>query len=217
LRKFAEKDPDVVTVGLVGLLLAGPFQRRVRLRWHLQSANALADTAGDKNLTIVFLSLGSNLGDRAQNIAQAIKALGARGVRITRKSSLYETEPVDARGGWFLNCVAEAETNMTPQQFMQTVLITERSLGRHRPRASEGVKDPRTIDIDILLFGTSVVDMTGLEIPHPRMAERRFVLAPFAELAPSVRHPVLQKSIAQLLAETTDRSEVRLYSPGEGA
>src|SRR5580704_13401702 len=150
-------------------------------------------------MTTIYLSLGSNLGDRALNIARAITALRARGVRITRKSLLYETEPVDVRGGgWFLNCVTEAETNLTPQQFMQMILIIERSLGRLRPRVSEGPKEPRTIDIDILLFGSSVVETPELKIPHPRMAERRFVLAPFAEIALRVQHPVLGKSIAEL-------------------
>jgi 2-amino-4-hydroxy-6-hydroxymethyldihydropteridine diphosphokinase len=165
----------------------------------------------------IYLSLGSNLGDRALNIARAITALGARGVRITRKSSLYETEPVDVRsGGWFLNCVVEAETNLTPQQFIQMILIIERSLGRLRPRFSEGPKEPRTIDIDILLFGSSVVDTPELRIPHPRIAERRFVLVPFSEIAPGVQHPVLGKTIAQLLAGTADRSEVRPYKPADG-
>jgi 2-amino-4-hydroxy-6-hydroxymethyldihydropteridine diphosphokinase len=167
-------------------------------------------------MTTIYLSLGSNLGDRAQNIARAITALRARGVKVTRKSALYETEPVDVRdGGWFLNCVVEAETNMTPQQFMQTILIIERSLGRLRPRVSEGPKEPRTIDIDILLFGSNVVDTPELNIPHPRLAERRFVLVPFSEVAPSVRHPVLGKMISQLLAETGDRSEVRPYKPAD--
>ncbi len=168
-------------------------------------------------MTTIHLSLGSNLGDRAQNIARAIAALGARGVRITHKSSLYETEPVDVRGeGWFLNCVVEAETNMTPQQLMQMILIIERSLGRLRPRVSEGPKEPRTVDLDILLFGSSVVDTPELKIPHPRIADRRFVLVPFSEIASGAQHPVLGKTISQLLAETGDRSEVRPYEPADG-
>ena len=123
------------------------------------------------------------MGDRAGNIARAIEALGARGVRVTRQSSLYETEPVDVRGsGWFLNCVVEAETEMMPVQLMNALLAIERSLGRRRQEIVEGPKDPRTIDMDILFFGSSVVHAPGVEIPHPRMAERRFVLVPFAEM-----------------------------------
>ena len=113
-------------------------------------------------MSTVYISLGSNLGDRAQNIARAVKALGARGVRVTRQSSLYETEPVDVRGdGWFLNGVVEAETNMLPRQLMQTLLIIERSLGRKRRPNSEGPKESRTIDMDVLLFGSSVDERAG--------------------------------------------------------
>jgi 2-amino-4-hydroxy-6-hydroxymethyldihydropteridine diphosphokinase len=159
----------------------------------------------------VYLSLGSNMGDRAGNIMKAIEGMRTRGLRVTRQSSLYETEPVDVRGGWFLNCVIEVETDMMPRQLMNALLGIERSLGRRRPAVSEGVKDSRTIDIDILTFGSSVVHAPELEIPHPRMAERRFVLAPFAEVAPELKHPVIKRTIAQLLAETSDRSRMRKF------
>ena len=180
-------------------------------------------------MTTIYLSVGANIGDRAGNIRRAIAALGApapapsgkgrspapsgtgRSVRVTRVSALYETEPLEMREQpWFLNCVVEAETDLLPQQVMDALLEIERGLGRER-RVPKG---PRLIDMDILLYGSSVVKTPGLEIPHPRMAERRFVLAPFAEIAPGVQHPVLKKAIAELLAETPDRSEVRRWEEG---
>jgi len=165
-------------------------------------------------MTTVYLSLGANSGDRAGNIARAVEALAAHGVRVVRQSSLYETEPVNARGGWFLNCVVEAETNATPEELMTALLEIEQSLGRERratpQNESGGPREARTIDLDILLFGTNVLRTPDLEVPHPRMAERRFVLVPLAEIAPGVRHPILNQSITELLAATRDRSQVRL-------
>jgi 2-amino-4-hydroxy-6-hydroxymethyldihydropteridine diphosphokinase len=148
------------------------------------------------------------MGDRARNVARAIAELGANGVRVTRESSLYETEPVEMRSqDWFLNCVVEAETELAAPQLMEALLDIERKLGRER----RVLKGPRLIDMDILLYGAEIVHMPQLEIPHPRMAERKFVLVPFAEVAAGVRHPVFGKTIVELLAETADRSEVRLF------
>jgi len=167
-------------------------------------------------MNTVYLSLGSNLGDRAANIARAITMLGERGVRVTRESSLYETEPIDVRdGGWFLNGAVEAETELAPAELMKVLLEIERVLGRKRTaQTAAGLKESRTIDLDILLFGSRAVHEPQIEIPHPRMAERKFVLAPMAEIAPEARHPVLKRTVAELLAATSDRSVVRRYAQG---
>src|SRR5271168_971780 len=159
-------------------------------------------------MATIYLSLGSNKGDRAHYIARAKEALGANGIKVMRQSCFYETEPVETTAkAWFLNCVIEAETELLPAQLMHTLLDIERSLGRRR----RVLRGPRFIDMDILFYGDGVVSTGQLEIPHPRMAQRRFVLVPFAEIAPGARHPVFKKTIAELLKETPDCSEVRPY------
>ena len=153
----------------------------------------------------VFLSLGSNLGDRLANIRKALQQLPEAGVRIKRVSSFYRTEPIDFRPqAWFVNCVAEAETRLMPMQLLKAVKLVERTLGR-RPAVDNR---PRPIDIDILLYDDVVVHSAALNIPHPRMAERRFVLLPLRELAGSLRHPVTRRTIYEMLAEAGDTRQV---------
>jgi 2-amino-4-hydroxy-6-hydroxymethyldihydropteridine diphosphokinase len=154
----------------------------------------------------IYLSLGSNVGDRGQNLRAAIDALPAAGVRVLQVSPVYETEPVDYRDqGWFLNQVLEAETALFPMQLLARTQRIERDLGRVRTLP----KGPRTIDLDILFYGTAVVKTARLEIPHPRIAERRFVLAPLADLAPDLRHPVTRRSVREML-QTAPPAAVRL-------
>jgi len=142
-------------------------------------------------LSIVYLSLGSNLGDREGNLRAALDRLHP--VRI---SPIYETEPVDYTDQpLFLNLVAEMDTSLSPRDLLRFTQMIEEDLGRVR-----GIpKGPRTLDIDILFYNGLVVQEPGLEIPHPRLAERRFVLEPLANLAPDLRHPVTGQTVQQML------------------
>lgn len=156
----------------------------------------------------VFVALGSNVGDREANLLAARRGLETRGFRITAMSSLYLTEPVDAPPQeWFLNAVAGGETALSPEALLQACLDTERALGRVR----DVPRGPRTIDLDLLLYGNEVRDAPRLVLPHPRMHERRFVLVPLAEIAPAARHPILGLTAAEMLRRCPDRSQVILH------
>jgi 2-amino-4-hydroxy-6-hydroxymethyldihydropteridine diphosphokinase len=142
----------------------------------------------------IYLSLGSNVGDRERHLASAIERLGASGLTQLRVSPIYETEPVGYTAQrWFLNVVVEAAADLFPLQLLARTRKIENVLGRVRGIAN----GPRTIDIDILFHGNTVMRSATLEIPHPRLHERRFVLAPLADLAPGFRHPVLHRTVRE--------------------
>jgi len=156
----------------------------------------------------IYLSLGSNVGERDQMLAAAIQALESPELHVLRVSPVYETEPVDAPAQrWFLNLVVEAETTLFPRQLLARTTRVERELGRKRLVA----KGPRTIDIDILFYGEARITTPDLTIPHPRFAGRRFVLAPMADLSPDFRDPVTRRTMRELLAETGGQA-VTLHS-----
>ena len=158
---------------------------------------------------IFYLSLGSNVGNREGHLRNAIARLQAHGP-IVSVSSFYETEPVEFTDqAWFLNGVVALETKETPEQLMAAILEIEQSMGRKRLQR----KGPRSIDIDILLAGATILDSPALTIPHPAMHQRRFVLQPLAEIAPDVRHPVLKKTIRELLEALPAGQEVRKWKP----
>lgn len=143
---------------------------------------------------LAYLSLGSNVGERRANLERAIAQMAPLG-EVRAVSSFYETEPVERTDQpWFLNCAVALASELMPKQLMAKLLAIERSQGRRRAPG----KGPRVIDIDIVLFGNSVVDTARLTIPHPAMHQRRFVLEPLAEIAAEARHPVFKRTVKEL-------------------
>lgn len=156
-----------------------------------------------------FLGLGSNLGDREAHLREALRRLESPRCRVVRVSSIYETAPRDLLAQpWFLNLVVEVETSLYPMMLLAHCLKIERIMGRRRTTP----KGPRTIDIDILLYGQFKIGAAKLTVPHPRLHERRFVLEPLAELAADFTHPGLRQSVRELLAGVKGQS-LRLWQP----
>ena len=161
-----------------------PSLAPIRRAWHLAQSGApkTGGTTTSTVKTIAYLSLGSNVGDREANLREAMRRIGELGT-VSKTSSFYETEPMEFAGQpWFLNCAVELDTERSAQKLMRGLLDIERQMGRERDHP----KGPRKIDIDILLYGDAIIDEPGLKIPHPAMHQRRFVLAPLADLAPDV-------------------------------
>ncbi len=152
-----------------------------------------------------YISLGSNLGDRAAHLRRAIEELAAAGIEVVRVSPSYRTEPVDYRPQpWFVNCVVEVRTELLPLRLLNTIQKIEHRMGRRRTI----LKGPRTIDLDILFYENAIIRSAQLEVPHPRLGERNFVLVPLAEIAATLRHPLTRKTVAEMLHESPDRSQV---------
>jgi len=159
----------------------------------------------------VYIALGTNIGEREDNLRAAIRHLADVGVRVRRVSSVYETEPVDYLDqDWFLNAVLEAQTELDALDLLRALRLIETRMGSRKAFA----KGPRLIDLDVLLYAMETVDTPELQVPHPRMLDRNFVLVPLAEIAPTLRHPAWKSGVTQLLATTRDHSQVKkLFDP----
>lgn len=154
----------------------------------------------------VYLSIGSNTGDRVFYMAESLKAIEGKIGPIVKKSAIYETQAWGFSGQDFLNMAVVVETSSDPLKILHTIKEIEMELGRERK--SEGYTN-RTIDVDILFFGNRVLSGEGLVVPHPQIQKRSFVLVPLNEIAPEYVHPVLQKPVKQLLGECADTGWIR--------
>jgi 2-amino-4-hydroxy-6-hydroxymethyldihydropteridine diphosphokinase len=159
-------------------------------------------------MSLAYIALGSTLGDRVEMLSSAVGRLDRLG-RVTEHSSIYETEPVGYRDQpAFLNAVVALETQLEPLPLLRGLLAIERELGRDR--SHDLSKGPRTLDLDLLVMGDCVVADEELSLPHPALAQRRFVLAPLVEIAPELRHPQTRQTMAELLALLPDEGENRI-------
>lgn len=155
----------------------------------------------------IYIALGSNLGDRLANIRKAIELMKREGIEIIDESSIYETEPVGYREQeWFLNSVIKGGTELSPRRLWKRLEKIEKSMGRER----EIKWGPRIIDLDILFYENKVLNGKQLQIPHPELHKRKFVLVPLKQIAPKLVHPVLRKTISELLRDLKDNSQVEL-------
>jgi 2-amino-4-hydroxy-6-hydroxymethyldihydropteridine diphosphokinase len=165
----------------------------------------------ETDYTVVYVGIGSNLGNRAGNLLMAVRGLLEASFVVCQLSGIYETEPVGIESNKkFLNMVAEIHVrNVSPSQMMARLLRIEYLLGRK----DKSLNRPRTVDLDILFFGDVRMESEFLTLPHPRMHERRFVLCPLNEIAPNFVHPVLGREIRELLAETGDQCNAKRWDP----
>jgi 2-amino-4-hydroxy-6-hydroxymethyldihydropteridine diphosphokinase len=160
-------------------------------------------------MTTVYLAMGTNVGNREENLRRALVLLAEAGVKIKKTSSIYETEPVDyLEQDWFLNGVLEAETELTPKDLLRTLRGIESAMGSKKAFA----KGPRLIDLDILLYGEQTIQTPELQVPHPRMLKRKFVMVPLVEIAPELRHPSWKANAKEILGQIADRSGVRKFA-----
>lgn len=161
-------------------------------------------------MATAYIAIGSNKGKRIKNIKEALARIREE-MRVEKTSSLYLTEPMELKGGWFVNCVLEAKTDKEPEELVRTLLKIEEKMGRIRIKEK---KIPRVIDLDLLLYEERIMEEKDLILPHPSLHKRGFVLIPLNEINPDLYHPVLKKSVKEILQSLTDIKQVERIIEG---